>query len=82
MQITTLNKAVESLDSLIREALEFDEVISIATDNGNVVLISEEAYRGFLLTLEVEANPKFKESLLEARNSPRSEFVERKKGDV
>jgi len=75
MTNVTLNNAVKNLDSLIEQTLDNDDIINVATDGGNVIIISEENYRALLLTAEVNANPAFKESLLQGLNAPLSDFV-------
>jgi PHD/YefM family antitoxin component YafN of YafNO toxin-antitoxin module len=61
----TLNNAVKNLPALTPQIIGYDEVVNIATDEGNIIIISEDSYKSLLLTAEVGANPKFKASLLE-----------------
>ena len=71
MYTTTVNNAHRDFNSLMNMALDNGEVINIASDKGNVIMLSEFEFRSHLLTLEVEANPDFKQSLIDAMNEPR-----------
>ena len=75
MQTMTLNNAVKNFAALPPQILTGDEVINIATDDGNLILISEANYKSLMLTAEVNANPGFKKSLLQAIQTPLSNFV-------
>ena len=76
MYNTTINNALGNLKSLIDLAINEAEIINIATDKGNVVMLNESDYRNLLLTLEVEANPEFKQTLIDADNTPLDEFID------
>jgi len=52
--------------------LDNDDIINVT---GNVIIISEENYRALSLTAKVNANPAFRESLLQNLNAPLSDFV-------
>ena len=71
---TTINNARQNFDNLVSMALNNNEVINVVTDNGNIIMLSEDDYRDILLTLEVCANPDFKRSLHEAAES--DDFVD------
>ena len=49
--------------------------IHVSTRNGNVVVLSEDDYRGILETLEMNANPVMKQKLLEGKDTPLSECI-------
>ena len=72
----TLSNAAKNLDVLVEQMLCDDEGINVATDSGNVVIISEELYRSLLLTAEVNANPAFKASLIEGLHAHAADFVD------
>jgi PHD/YefM family antitoxin component YafN of YafNO toxin-antitoxin module len=65
---TTIANAQRNLQTLIDMTLDGNELINIASDKGNVLIINEQEYRNLILTLEVEANPVFKQSLVDAVN--------------
>jgi PHD/YefM family antitoxin component YafN of YafNO toxin-antitoxin module len=75
MQTITLNNAIKNFADLPPQILGGDEVVNIATDNGNLILISEESYKNLVLLSEVNANPEFKKSLLAGLHSPPDALV-------
>lgn len=75
MQTMTLNNAAKHFPALAPQILNSGEVINIATDEGNIIMISEESYNNLVLSLQVEANPEFKQSLLQGLHTPLSEFL-------
>ena len=61
--------------TLLEQTLKFNEPIHVSTRNGNVVVLSEDDYRGILETLEMNANPVMKQKLLEGKDTPLSECI-------
>ena len=76
MYNTTINNAITNFPSLIRNALNSEEIINIATDEGNVIMLSEQEYRNLILTVEVYQNTPFLKSLINAENEPLEECVD------
>ena len=81
MQNTTVNNAIKNFHTLIEQTLSDGEIVNVATDNGNIIMISEDNYNSLLLTAEVEANPRLKDSLLEGLIAPLSDFVDESEVD-
>ena len=65
----------KNVSTLLEQALKFNEPIHVSTRNGNVVVLSEDDYRGILETLEMNANPVMKQKLLEGKDTPLSECI-------
>lgn len=65
----------KNVSSLLEQTLKFNEPIHVSTRNGNVVVLSEDDYRGILETLEMNANPVMKQKLLEGKDTPLSECI-------
>ena len=65
----------ENVSTLLEQTLKFNEPIHVSTRNGNVVVLSEDDYRGILETLEMNANPVMKQKLLEGKDTPLSECI-------
>lgn len=65
----------KNVSTLLEQTLKFNEPIHISTRNGNVVVLSEDDYRGILETLEMNANPVMKQKLLEGKDTPLSECI-------
>ena len=65
----------KNVSMLLEQTLKFNEPIHISTRDGNVVVLSEDDYRGILETLELNANPVMKQKLLEGKDTPLSECI-------
>lgn len=65
----------KNVSMLLEQTLKFNEPIHVSTRNGNVVVLSEDDYRGILETLEMNANPVMKQKLLEGKDTPLSECI-------
>ena len=65
----------KNVSTLLEQTLKFNEPIHVSTRNGNVVVLSEDDYRGILETLEMNANPIMKQKLLEGKDTPLSECI-------
>ena len=65
----------KNVSTLLEQTLTFNEPIHVSTRNGNVVVLSEDDYRGILETLEMNANPVMKQKLLEGNDTPLSECI-------
>ena len=76
MQNTTINTAVKNFEYLVEQALEDGETINVASDRGNVIIISEHFYNSLLLTAEVNSNPEFKASLLQGLNEQADSLID------
>ena len=65
----------KNVSTLLEQTLKFNEPIHVSTKNGNVVVLSEDDYRGILETLEMNANHVMKQKLLEGKDTPLSECI-------
>ena len=65
----------KNVSTLLEQTLKFNDPIHVSTRNGNVVVLSEDDYRGILETLEMNANPVMKQKLLEGKDTPLSECI-------
>lgn len=65
----------KNVSTLLEQTLKFNEPIHVSTRNGNVVILSEDDYRGILETLEMNANPVMKQKLLEGKDTSLSECI-------
>ncbi|MDR2656109.1 MAG: hypothetical protein LBC56_08630 [Oscillospiraceae bacterium] len=76
MQNTTVSTAKNNLEFLINSILEMGETVNIATNDGNVIMLSEFEYRSLLETLDIYAHPDYMQSLIDAANESREDWVE------
>lgn len=65
----------KNVSTLLEQTLKFNEPIHVSTRNGNVIVLSEDDYRGILETLEMNADPVMKQKLLEGKDTPLSECI-------
>lgn len=72
---TNVTHFQKNVSTLLEQTLKFNEPIHVSTRNGNVVVLSEDDYRGILETLEMNANPVMKQKLLEGKDTPLSECI-------
>ena len=72
---TNVTHVRKNVATLLEQTLKFNEPIHVSTRNGNVVVLSEDDYRGILETLEMNANPVMKQKLLEGKDTPLSECI-------
>jgi PHD/YefM family antitoxin component YafN of YafNO toxin-antitoxin module len=76
MKHITANTAQRDFNGLLNTVIELGESVSIATDNGAAVLISQEEWSGLLDTLYLQSIPGIAESIKTAREAPANERLE------
>ena len=72
INITNFRK---NIFAMIENTIRYNEPVNINTKDGNVVLLSEEEYRGMEETLQLLTNPEMKQKLLEGKNTPLSACI-------
>ena len=75
MYNTTVKNAITNFETLVWQALNENEIFNVATDNGNIIMLSENLYQDLLLTIEVNSNPSFKDTLSNEMNRPLCDYV-------
>ena len=60
---------------LLEQTIKYNEPINISTKNGNVVVLSEEAYNGLMETVYLLNTSGMKEKLIDGKNMPLEECV-------
>ena len=65
MTITNLAAFGRDYKGFMQQAILFDDVISVSTENGNAIVISEAAYRSLKETLYLMAHPGTAHEILE-----------------
>ncbi|MFT3950647.1 MAG: type II toxin-antitoxin system Phd/YefM family antitoxin [Oscillospiraceae bacterium] len=72
INITSFRKDIfHTLENTIR----YNEPVNVSTKDGNVVILSEEEYRGLMETLSLSSIPGMKEKIIDGLNTPLSECV-------
>lgn len=70
MTNTNITQARSNLFKLAEQVVKFNEIVNITTREGNVIMMSEEDYRGLMETLYLYNIPDMRESLLEGMKTP------------
>lgn len=76
MTTITITNARKNFFKIAEDCIKYNDPVNISTKNGNIVVMSEEEYRGLMETLYLSSIPGMKESLLEAKNTPLEECEE------
>ena len=72
INITNFRK---NIFAMIENTIRYNEPVNISTKDGNVVLLSEEEYRGMEETLQLLSNPEMKQKLIEGKSTPLSDCI-------
>lgn len=72
MPTYNITAARDNLYNVVDQALD-NELVTITTKNGNVVMMSEEDWEGILETLYLMGDPDFEKDVEDAVNTPMSE---------
>jgi len=72
---TNMTQFKKNMSQLIEQTIQYNEPISINTDKGNAVLLSEEDYRGLMETVYLSSVPHLKEEIIEGMKTPLSECI-------
>lgn len=75
MTTTNIAGLKDHLPEYINQAVEFNDIINISTDNGSAVIISEAAYNSLVETLYLSSNPQIRHDILEGKNTPIEECI-------
>lgn len=65
-----VTKAREHLYDIINRVIENNEIVTITTKNGDVVLVSAENYNSLVETLFLSSDPEYKKSLIAGMHEP------------
>jgi PHD/YefM family antitoxin component YafN of YafNO toxin-antitoxin module len=75
MKHITANTAGQDFDRLLENVIEYGEAVSIATDKGSAILVSEDEWSGLHETLYLMSIPGVYESIIEGSKTPVSECI-------
>ena len=70
MTNTTITNFRKNVFEYVNQAIQYNDVVNVATKNGNAILLSEEEYNGMLETLRLAAIPGMMDSILRAAAEP------------
>ena len=81
MTNTTITSFRKNVFEYVDTAIRYNDVINVATKNGNAVVISEDEYNSLKETVYLMSVPGLVEGIQEARKAPEEEFTELKDVD-
>ncbi len=67
---TNITNFRKNIFSLIENTIKYNEPVNITTKAGNVVMLSEDDYRGMEETLRLLSSPEMKEKILSGKETP------------
>ena len=76
MKHMTLNNARREFDSILINVIQQGDTVSIATDGGAAILVSQEEWNDMLETIYLKSIPGMTESILEGKATPISECLD------
>lgn len=74
MTNTNTTNFKKNMFDYLNQAIMFNDVININTENGNAVILSEEDYTGMVETLYLMSVPGMVESIKKSANEPIEEY--------
>jgi PHD/YefM family antitoxin component YafN of YafNO toxin-antitoxin module len=76
MTSTTVLNFKQKCSDYFEQAIQHKEPITVTTEQGNAVVLSEEFYKGLIATLELSVDQKFYAELKSAINEPLEECID------
>ena len=73
MTNTNITNARANLFKLADQVIKLNDVVNIATKDGNVIMLNEEEYNALMETMYLQSIPKMKEKIIDGMNTPVSE---------
>lgn len=77
MSTTNISNFRKNLFDLTEQVINFNEPLTVTTKSGNIVIMSEEEYRGIVETIYLSSVPGMEKELIRLKNTPADseEFV-------
>ena len=72
----TANTALKDFSAILENVIIQGEMVSIATDNGSAILVSQEEWNSMIETLYLQNIPGMAESVKEGKATPLSECLD------
>jgi len=64
----------ENIDNILKDIIKDNKQMKVLTENGNVVILSEQDYNGLIETVQIESIPGLKEEILARNNDIEGNF--------
>ncbi|MBQ9389345.1 MAG: type II toxin-antitoxin system Phd/YefM family antitoxin [Synergistaceae bacterium] len=79
MQNITITGFQKNVIPILEQTIKYNEPVNVVTDNGNVIILSDEDYRGMLETINLLSIPGMREKLIDGKSEPVSDCVPEEK---
>jgi len=76
MIVTTASRLRQSLKETIEAVAQYNEVVTVTSKHGNVVIVSESDYNAMIETVHLMSSPGVLAELTKAKASDSSEFID------
>ncbi len=64
---------------ILEQTIKYNEPVNVVTDNGNVIILSDEDYRGMIETINLLSIPGMREKLIDGKTEPVSDCIPEEK---
>ena len=75
MNYITTSNLKNNFNNICMSCIKYDEVFTITSKNGNVVLLNENNYNNMIESLKLLRNSETRKSILEAIDTPTDELI-------
>ena len=75
MTTTSITNFRKNIYKMMENTVRYNEPVSIATKDGNAVMISQEEYNSLVETLYLNSQPGMRDKLLDGLNTPLEDTV-------
>lgn len=77
MSTTNISNFRKNLFDLTEQVINYNEPLTVTSKSGNVVILSEEEYRGIVETIYLSSVPNMEKELVRLKNTPTNseEFI-------
>ena len=69
----------ENMLPILEQTIKYNEPVNVVMDNGNVIILSDEDYRGMIETINLLSIPGMREKLIDGKTEPVSDCIPEEK---
>lgn len=69
----------ENMLPILEQTIKYNEPVNVVTDNGNVIILSDEDYRGMIETINLLSILGMREKLIDGKTEPVSDCIPEEK---
>ena len=76
MSHMTANVAQRNFNAILDSVIKHGDTVSIATDDGAVIVVNQDEWNGMIETLYLQSIPGMKESIMKGKATPLGECLD------